>query len=113
MKNDELVKKIFDADEISDVKEITSHSIVLEVGNGIRGMFKGIVDDTDNKGREIKLLVLDTNNMGLIDMAIPTTLMRTVKNFEIDDDVGILRIDDGMTKDNTPFKQFRVFCKSK
>lgn len=110
MKNEELVKKLFDAEEVKDVKEVTSRSVVLEVESGIRGIFQGITDDTDSKGREIKLLILKTKD-GLIDMAIPTTLMRSVKNLEEGDDVAIYRIEDGYTKENQAFKQFKVFCR--
>lgn len=99
----EKIKRTFDAEEVG------SESIVLEPYAEVIGMLVGYEDGVDSKGRSIKLVNIETES-GKVNMAIPTTLSDKLKNIKKGEQIAILRIEDGITKDGkNSFKNFRVY----
>ena len=102
----QTLKNMFGAEE---VEEVQGQSIVLDVYDGVRGIYKGIEDGVDNKGREIKIVILQTK-LRLVNMAMPTMLQGLIDNVEIGTEVGIIRLEDQITKDKkNKFKTFSLY----
>lgn len=113
MNNDDITKKEKEAvesiKETFDAEEVGSESVVLETFDKITGKMVGYEDGTDSRGRSIRLVNIITEQ-GKVNMAIPTTLNDKLKNIKNGENIAILRIEDGITKDGiNKFKNFRVY----
>lgn len=102
-----LIRSLLDGEE---VEEVTSTSVVLGIGEAIAGKLVAIEEAVDMKERPIKLIILATKE-GLRNMALPTMLQRSMQYVQKDEEIAVLRIEDGETRDGANFKQFRVFRK--
>ena len=104
------IKDLFDGEE---VEKIESDSTILEVGQAVRGTYKGIEQRTDNEGESRDIAILQTEEGEQVAIPCGSTLTRKLEKVQEGTEIGILRTEDGVSKSGRTFKNFKVFRKSK